>query len=229
MWIGYIRCRMIPALLILGGPGILSAQTAKPSTSGEPLQGFHISLGYTAIKPNLDDTAEALFDAAGRFETGAGMYAELGYEWRRFGMAAGIEIAGHEVGGQSGSSLSFVALFRWRPAVTLAGSLLPAVQLGYLRSGLGSVDLRPSELPPAFRLGGLNGDDSPQSASLIGNGIRTGIELQRKIGKAFAVWIQTSMDATWYTDGTYDEDFVVPESGMSHALRASLGVTWWPF
>lgn len=215
-------------VLLLSRPAILPAQ-ASPAAGDDRLRGGYISLGYSAVKPNLDHAARSLFEAAGTFSLGAGAYVELGYDWSRFGMAVGMDLAGHDVGGRSGASLALQGVLRWRPGLELPGAFVPTVKLGYVRTGVGSVDLRPSEVPAEFRFGGYTGSDAPRSAALIGNGIRTGIELERSVGRSVAARIGVAMDAAWYTDGTYDDDFLVPEGGMSHTLRVSLGLTWRPF
>lgn len=216
-------------LLLLCTPAILPAQASPSNLYGDRFRGAYLSLGYSAVKPNLDETARALFEAAGTFSLGAGAYAELGYDWRNIGVAVGMDLAAHDVGGRSGASLAVLGLLRWRPDMELPGAFVPAVQLGYVRAGVGSVELRPSEVPAEFRFGGYTGNDTPKSAALLGNGIRTGIELERSVGRSVAARIGVAMDAVWYTDGTYDDDFLVPEGGMSRFLRASSGLTWRPF
>ena len=202
--------------------------------------GLHLAFELLLARPYLDERSGEVFDEIGPFRAGPGAGLGIGYGRHRLGATAFAEIAGLEIGppierdgmdmGRASALLwSYGLLVHWSPGRRLGG-WQPALSMGYVRQRVGSVIVRPDQLPPfAWELAT---DPDAHPASVAGAGIRLGLALDRPVpGDAFPgrpwVRIRSSGDIVRYRSFSYrGSDRRLPEAGTGFTPGVSVGLLW---
>lgn len=218
-------------LLTTGAATSLGAQLQEPPPPSEMI-GVRtvLSLGY--LRPFLGGGGERVFGREGRFEAAEALQVGLGYDRARYGGTVALEIASPGLGERQASALSLAALAHWYPDLRVLRQWQPVFTAGYVRHGLGGLDMY-SEHLPTFVIDTDAAGIPPrivENVGLLGNGLRAGVGARRKVFGAGALVLEATGDlvsfSAFSSDGSEDS---VPAPGSSFIPRLAVGLTFWPF
>lgn len=221
---------------VLLGLGVVSAASdafcqarlLKPSRLPTGV-GTVVEVSY--LKPFVGGNSAAVFERSGDFGGAETLYFGLGYDGTRYGGTFAFEFGNPDLGETKANYLSLAVLGHWRPQALRSGPWEPIVTGGYVRHALGGVDVASDRLPGFVFNSDTYGDPHlAENVGLLGNGIRLGVGVGRRVFGRGALMIEASGDGIVYgsfsSDGSEDS---VPRPGVSFLPRIGVGLWLWPF
>ena len=211
-------------MLLVTWAGNSGAQVPNKVRSGELWIAGRLSLGSTVLN---SETARP-WEAIGQPGASVGGVLSLGYDRRQLGGALDIDLASQAVGSRRGSNLGLAATLRWRPEWRPMTDWEPTVSLGFMRLGVGGVRVSSSQLPAGvFRSGAVGAAGATDKLTLIGNGLRTALAVERRLGTKANLVIGLGLDAVYFDTAAYqgyDESLASPGWGLLPRIEFGIRV-----
>lgn len=224
-------CVALVLVACVATPGTVRAQSNEPDAPPPFAKGFRLSMGVSYGHPWLDSRVSALWERVGTFGGGGGVDIGLRYDWSRFGLSLGLSPANASLGVRHAVVLSLSAVGHWIPPVSFdspIGPLHPIVTVGYVREGLGGVELSPVELPPEVAAHDVF--SQPAIMSIYGNGARLGVAVEQAFAAPFAVRLGVEADVVRFGTISYQAfEWSLDPGGTGVLYRGVLKVIWRPF
>lgn len=229
LWLALVACGLLP-----------SALAAQPT-------GVRLDFGVLVARPALDATSAAVFAGVGPggFRASLGSTLGIGYDGRRYGATAVVDLAGVDIGspvtrdgidmGRQAALLTTVGLLgHWRPARRRDG-WRPVFSVGYVRQRIGEV-LVPADSLPAYarELRGDPSDTTARPTGVGGSGVRLGVALERRVADRdlpgrLVLRVEGAADVVTFARVTYDgRSRPLPATGTGLTPRLSLTLGWSP-
>jgi hypothetical protein len=144
------------------------------------------------------------------------------------GAALDIERVTMKVGDRRGRSLALAATLRWRlpqPSTRWDSRL----EVGYVRLGFGA-EVGAGEIPSGLFRGGVPDVGSfDQHMTLLGNGIRLGVSMERALNPRTNLLLGLGADAVYFDNAAYrGYDLSLTQPGWAVMPRLLLGVRAFP-
>jgi hypothetical protein len=215
----------VVASLALGVQPVLAQNGKVPDAPG-----VWLSAGMLVGGALFDGNTARTWEGVGDPGPSLGGAFAAGYDARHVGAALGLESATMKFGDRRGGSLALVATLRWRLTQHPAARWDPQIELGYVRLGFGGTRVTAVEVPSGLlRNPVLEGRGFGEEMSLLGNGIRLGVSLERGWIPGTNIVLGLGADAVYFDTATYqgyDESLTRPGWGVMPRLL--LGVRAFP-
>lgn len=189
--------------------------------------GFRIALEANLGHPAIGGDAGRIWDVLGGLGLAQGMALTIGYDARRFGVSAALDLADPRLEDREGAGIALVALLHWRPGWSLPGGWRPRLSAGYVRQGIGS-DFEEGEFPRDVTL--VEPTDSEiaagGSALTLGDGVRLTAGAERALAGTWLGWsVAASVDVLTFRQVMFrDLAYSLRETGWSVWPRLWVGL-----
>jgi hypothetical protein len=193
-------------------------------------RGVWLSGGMLVGGALFDGNTSRTWDGVGAPGPSIGGAFAAGYDATHLGAALGVEAATMRLGDRRGSSLALAATLRWRLPQHPAARWESQIELGYLRLGFGGTRVTAAEVPSGlFRGGSTVAGGFGDEMTLLGNGIRLGVSMERGWIPGTNLVLGLGADAVYFDTAAYQGyDLSLAKPGWGIMPRLLLGVRAFP-
>lgn len=225
-----ITTRWVLSALLLGATPAAASAQSENDPGRSPHTGARIGLGLSWVQSDLGGNSAVVFESVGPVGGAEALGFSVEYEWRSYGLEVGLEGFSPEIGERSGSALSLSVMGNWRPMRPVLKRWWPVLGVGYVRQALGGIDMGPGEFPNQVVGGSEPSPYRTENVTLLGNGARLALGLERGITRWLDLDLGVSADLVSFGSvGADGVEITLRDPGTSFFGRIVVGVGWRPF